>query len=333
MKTYKQLSETERETIFLLLYLGHTAKRIAEFLERSTSTISRELRRNSKDGEYSCLAAHRSALRRQSHTQRKPLKVTSGSAVEEYVLRKLRLRWSPRQISIKILEEMDVKISHETIYQYIYVQAKGELKKELISYLRQRKPKRKSRKGEVEKRGTIPDMISIHQRPAEVEDRNIPGHWEGDLVVGKDHQSAVGTLVERTTRYLIVVPLKTKDAESVRKEFAKALSTLPSCLTKTLTYDRGKEMTEHAKFTAATQMKVYFCDPHSPWQRGSNENTNGLLRGFFPKGTDFNKVSKKDLLWAQEALNERPRETLGYRTPKEKLNALILEHQKNALLS
>jgi IS30 family transposase len=228
---------------------------------------------------------------------------------------------------------MDVKISHETIYQYICVQAKGELKKELISYLRQRKPKRKSRKGEVEKRGTIPDMISIHQRPAEVEDRDIPGHWEGDLVVGKDHQSAVGTLVERTTRYLIVVPLKTKDAESVRKEFAKALSTLPSCLTKTLTYDRGKEMTEHAKFTAATQMKVYFCDPHSPWQRGSNENTNGLLRGFLPKGTDFNKDSKKDLLWAQEALSERPRGTLGYRTPKEKLNALILEHQKNVLLS
>ena len=188
---------------------------------------------------------------------------------------------------------MDVKISHETIYQYIYVQAKGELKKELISYLRQRKPKRKSRKGEVEKRGTIPDMISIHQRPAEVEDRNIPGHWEGDLVVGKDHQSAVGTLVERTTRYLIVVPLKTKDAESVRKEFAKALSTLPSCLTKTLTYDRGKEMTEHSKFTTTAQMKVYFCDSHSPWQRGTNENTNGLLRGFFPKGTDFNQVNKK----------------------------------------
>ena len=166
-----------------------------------------------------------------------------------------------------------MKISHESIYQYIYVQTKGELKKELISYLRQRKPRRESRKLENEKRGTIPDIISIHQRPAEVADSIVPGHWEGDLIIGKDNKSAIGTLVERTTRYAILVKLKAKDAESVRKEFAKAMRQLPASLAKSLTYDRGKEMAEHKKFTMATNIQVYFCDPHSPWQRGTNENT------------------------------------------------------------
>ncbi len=188
-----------------------------------------------------------------------------------------------------------MSITHETIYQYIYVQAKGELKKELISMLRQKKPKRYKRVLSTEKRGVIPDMISIEQQPAEVTDRSVAGHWEGDLIVGKDHQSALGTLVERSTRYLLLVHLKAKDAESVRKAFAKKLRTMPKDIKRSLTYDRGKEMAQHKEFTISTKMQVYFCHPHSPWQRGTNENTNGLVRDFFPKGTDFNKVSKQEV--------------------------------------
>jgi len=169
-------------------------------------------------------------------------------------------------------------------------------------------------------------MIRISQRPVEVEDRIIPGHWDGDLIVGKDHKSAIGTLVERSTRYCLLVYLEEKDADSVRKAFAKKIKELPRDLTKTLTYDRGKEMTQHKKFTMATKMQVYFCDPHSPWQRGTNENTNGLVRGFFPKGTDFNLVTKEKLNWVQNALNERPRQTLEFNTPKETFNSLLLKY-------
>lgn len=174
-----------------------------------------------------------------------------------------------------------------------------------------------------EKRETIPDMISIHQRPPEVADRTVPGHWEGDLIIGKDHKSTVGTLVERTTRFLLIVCLQGKDAESVRKAFAKAMKQLPESLTLSLTYDRGKEMAEHKKFTMDTKIKVYFCDPHSPWQRGTNENTNGLVRDFWPKGTDFSKIPTKQIVWVQNALNDRPRQTLNWKTPRERMNKLI----------
>jgi len=183
--------------------------------------------------------------------------------------------------------------------------------------------KRKSRKLVHEKCGMIPDMIPIHQRPPEVADRLVPGHWEGDLIIGKAHKSAVGTLVERTTRFLLIVRLQGKDAESVRKAFAKAMKQLPESLTLSLTYDRGKEMAEHKKFTMDTQIKVYFCDPHSPWQRGTNENTNGLVRDFWPKGTDFSKIPTKQIVWVQNALNDRPRQTLNWETPRERMNKLI----------
>jgi len=175
-------------------------------------------------------------------------------------------------------------------------------------------------------------MISIDQRPAEVADRTVPGHWEGDLIMGKNHQSAIGTIVERQTWCLPLVKLEEKDAKTVRKAFAKKLRELPESLRKALTYDRGKEMADHAKFTISTGMKVFFCDPHSPWQRGTNENTNGLIRKFFPKGTDFTGMKADRLEWVQEALNERPRETLGYKTPKFTLNKLISEDQKIALV-
>ena len=205
----------------------------------------------------------------------------------------------------------------------MYLLPKGELRKELISYLRQKKRLRKNRKHSIDQRGKIPDMISIHERPKEVEDRIIPGHWEGDLIMGKNHKSAIGTIVERTTRSVILVPLPAKDAPSVRKAFAKELKTLPSQMTLSLTYDRGKEMTEHQLFTKQTKIKVYFCDPHSPWQRGTNENTNMLIRDFFPKQTDFTKFTLKEIKHVQKLLNERPRKSLDWDTPKRKFKELL----------
>lgn len=217
-----------------------------------------------------------------------------------------------------------MQASHETIYTYLYMLPKGELRKELIGYLRQKEKLRKRRKLTTDKRGAIPDMISIHERPKEVEDRIIPGHWEGDLIVGKVHQSAIGSIVERTTRTVILVPLKKRDAESVRKAFAKELKTLPEQMTLSMTYDRGKEMAEHKLFTEETKMQVYFCDPHSPWQRGTNENTNMLIREFFPKQTDFSEFIRKEIKHVQKLLNERPRKTLDWHTPKERFKELLL---------
>jgi IS30 family transposase len=240
-----------------------------------------------------------------------------------FIVEKLKLRWSPQQISMELKKRYPTKkymqASHETIYTYLYMLPKGELRKELISYLRQKKRLRKNRKLATDARGKIADMISIHERPKEVEDRIIPGHWEGDLIMGKDHKSAIGTIVERTTRTVILVPLKAKDAPSVRKAFAKELKTLPSQMTVTLTYDRGKEMSEHKLFTKETNMQVYFCDPHSPWQRGTNENTNMLIRDFFPKQTDFSKFTRKEIKHVQKLLNERPEKRLTGQHQKKSL--------------
>lgn len=331
MILYHRLNSSEREFISILNAFSFPAISIAKLLSRSTSTITRELKRNSSSGVYRAFPANSKARERQRYTHRGKLKIDLDPEMRLDILTKLRLFWSPKQISTWLKMEQGKSISNEAIYQYIYLLGRGELKKELISCLRQRKPRRQNRKGVTEKRGTIPDMISIVERPAEVEDRTVPGHWEGDLIMGKDHKSAIGTIVERQTRYLLLVNLKSKDAKSVRKAFAKKLKEIPKSLTKTMTYDRGKEMTEHAKFTIETGIKVYFCDPHSPWQRGTCENTNGLIRNFFPKGTDFGTIDKKRLQWVQEALNERPRQKLEFKTPKDALNKLILEHQKIAL--
>lgn len=324
MKYKGRLQPEEREQISLMLSNNVTMMQIAAKLNRSASTIGREVYRNYSPGGYRAVSAHSQAKKRARHSHRRSAKISNSEEMQSYIYKKLQLLWSPYQISKRMTKDIGLTASHETIYQYIYVQAKGEFKKELISYLRQRKPRRQSRKLETEKRGKIPDMISISQRPAEVEDRIVPGHWEGDLIIGKDHKSAIGTLVERSTRYCLLVHLEGKDAETVRKAFAKKIKHLPESLKISMTYDRGKEMTQHKKFTMSTKMQVYFCDPHSPWQRGTNENTNGLVRGFFPKGTDFNLVSKEKLNWVQEALNERPRATLGFNTPKETFNSLIL---------
>ena len=219
-----------------------------------------------------------------------------------------------------------MRISHEAIYRYIYVLPRGSLKQKLIKALRQERAyRRKQKRGNVEEtRGKIADMLSIEERPAEVADRSVPGHWEGDLIMGKHKRTALGTLVERTTRYTILVPLgKNKDAMSVRKAYTRALGTMHKEIAKTLTYDQGKEMSEHKQFTIDTGIQVYFAHPGSPWERGTNENTNGLIRQYFPKGTEFDKVSTLEIKRVQRELNDRPRAVLHYQKPDEVINRLV----------
>ena len=221
---------------------------------------------------------------------------------------------------------MTMRISHEAIYRYIYVLPRGSLKQTLIKALRQERAYRRTRKrGNAEEtRGKIADMLSIEERPAEVADRSVPGHWEGDLILGKYKRTALGTLVERTTRYTILVPLgKNKDAVSVRKAYTRALGMLPKEIAKTLTYDQGKEMSGHTQFTIDTGIRVYFAHPGSPWERGTNENTNGLIRQYFPKGTEFDKISVREIKRVQRELNDRPRAVLHYQKPDEVINRLV----------
>jgi IS30 family transposase len=216
-----------------------------------------------------------------------------------------------------------MRVSHETIYQSLFVQGRGELRRELARCLRSGRTRRRPR-GKVEKRGRLPGMVMISERPAEAEDRAIPGHWEGDIILGEGSRSAVGTLVERTTRVLLLLHLKAdRQAQAVDAAMRKAVATLPKELWRSITWDQGAEMANHASFTIATDIPIYFCDPHSPWQRGSNENTNGLLRQYLPKGTDLSKVSATDLRRIQRSLNGRPRKTLGYMTPSEKFAELV----------
>lgn len=247
------------------------------------------------------------------------------------VVDKLRLRWSPEEIVARLAEEYPqdttMRISHEAMYQYIYVLPRGSLKRELVQALRQERKHRRKNGGRkhqaAETRGKIAHMLSIEERPVEVANRTVPGHWEGDLILGKYKRTALGTLVERTTRTTILVPLKAKDAASVRRAYVKALRTLPPELTKTLTYDQGKEMSEHQRFTIATNITVYFAHPGSPWERGTNENTNGLIRQYFPKGTDFSTVSVREIKRVQRELNDRPRKVLGWKKPDEVFNQLV----------
>jgi IS30 family transposase len=318
----------ERELIGQFLSQGLSLRSIAKNLNRNVSTISLEIRYYLKDDRpYKAWFSHCCSIFLTSKRNCRG-KIDRNPKLHSFIVEKLRLRWSPKQISQELkkqfTENKDMQVSHETIYTYLYMLPKGELRKELIGYLRQKKKLRKNRKSSTDKRGKIADMISIHERPKEVEDRIIPGHWEGDLVMGKDHKSAIGTMVERTTRTVILVPLKKKDATSVRKAFAKELKSLPNQMTLSLTYDRGKEMAEHKLFTKETKMQVYFCDPHSPWQRGTNENTNMLIRDFFPKQTDFSKFTRKEIKHVQKLLNERPRKTLNWHTPKERFKELLL---------
>lgn len=327
-KEYHRLTLAEREEISKGLWADENFSQIAERIGFDSSAVSREVNGNvkRKKRSYSAIKAQeRTNLNNLKRGRKK--KLETNEALKDYVYDKLRTEWSPEEIAKRIkldyLEDKSMRISHETIYQYLYCLPRGELKKELMKGLRQERKMRQPRRYAHYRKQRIQDIISISERPEEVRDRTVPGHWEGDLIVGKNQKSALGTLVERTTRLTLLVPLKAKDAFSVRKGFAKEFKKIPKQFKKTLTYDRGTEMSQHKLFTKETKIQVYFADPYSPWQRGTNENTNGLIRQYFPKGTDFREVSLGAIREAERRLNSRPRKTLDYYTPSEKFYQLI----------
>ncbi len=288
------------------------------------STISREVARAGGREEYSAWTAHEHA--RAQARRPKPFKLAAGRPLEE-VAGRLEQLWSPQEIAARLRLEHpgdpEMQVSHGTIYQSLFVQGRGQLRRELTRCLRSGRTARKPRTA-VDGRGRLPGMVMISDRPAEVEDRAVPGHWEGDLILGEQSRSAVGTLVEHSTRLTLLLHLgEGKSAENVEVAMREAITALPVSLRRTITWDQGAEMAKHAAFTAATGIPIYFCDPHSPWQRGSNENTNGLLRQYLPKSTDLSLVSRDELDRIQDSLNGRPRKTLGYMTPSEKFAELV----------
>jgi IS30 family transposase len=320
-----RLGLAEREEITVGLARGDTLSAIAGRLGRSVSTVSREVAANGGRGDYRAWRAHRRAWERARRP--KPTKLGSCPALGTQVAAWLGEWWSPEEIARRLRREFPddpmMRVSHETIYQTLYVQGRGELRRELARCLRTGRAQRRPR-GRTETRGRIPGMVMISERPAEAADRAVPGHWEGDLIVGKAGRSAVGTLVERATRFVLLLHLPDgHGAEQVEAAMRRAIATLPGELFRTITWDQGKEMARHAAFTVATGIPIYFCDPHSPWQRGSNENTNGLLRQYMPKGTDLSVHSAEDLARFARSLNNRPRETLEYLKPSEKLSELL----------
>jgi len=335
MSTYKRLTIKDREEISRGIWAGESFTSIAHRLRRPTSTVSREVR-NKNTYKWSYRAERSQQKADAKKVRGRPKKLTTHPRLRKYVYGKLRQEWSPEEIANRIKREYPrdtaMRISHETIYQHLYCLPRGELKQELMRGLRRERKHRLSRKAIHYRRQRIQDIISISERPKEVRDRTVPGHWEGDLIIGKQRASALGTLVERTTRLTLLVPLTAKDAFTVRTAFAEAFKRIPEEFKKTLTYDRGSEMSQHKLFTEATKIQVYFADPSSPWQRGTNENTNGLIRQYFPKGTDFKNVSLADILEVEERLNSRPRKALKFYTPAEKFYSLITK-RKIALVS
>ncbi|RKR90585.1 IS30 family transposase [Micromonospora pisi] len=325
----RYLSQDERIVIADRLREGASQAAIAVELGRPACTISREIRRNRHPGSgvYRPYAAQERADSRRPRP--KPGKIAAHPELRDLVQGMLDLRHSPEQISCRLRrdfpERSELHVSHETIYQALYVQGRGELRRELTAALRTGRAVRRPRRqpGQRQTRFVAP-MLMISDRPAEVEDRAVPGHWEGDLIIGKDSTSAIGTLVERATRYVLLVHLgHDRTADHVRDGLLATMNTLPTHLKRSLTWDQGGEMALHHEFTMATDMPVYFCDPHSPWQRGSNENTNGLLRQYFPKGTDLSTHSPEHLAAVAAELNGRPRKTLGWDTPAERLAKLL----------
>lgn len=328
MRTYQRLSLTEREEISRKLACGSSMRIIARWLNRSPSTISREIyQAGFVDRTYYRAVWSQYHANKMRHQLRKNRKLFMNALLRKEVLFYLRKNWSPEQIAkrLRILypNDMDMRISHETIYSYIYVLPRGQLKRNLISSLRRHHKHRRKANGSRRQGGAIQDYLSIEERPQEVANRTIPGHWEGDLIVGKRNASAIGTLVERTTRMTFLVKLINQDAGIVRKAFADEFHHLPKGLKKTLTYDQGAEMSQHKLFTKDTAITVYFAHPNSPWERGSNENTNSLIRQYFPRGTDFSRISNARLKEVQDELNDRPRKTLEFYTPHEKFAELL----------
>jgi IS30 family transposase len=324
----RYLCEAERIHIADRLRESVSIRTIASELGRSPSTISREISRNRQPtGHYRPHAAQARADQRRPRP--KPGKIGSNRDLRTFIQTHLDLRWSPRQICQALREHFparpEMHVVHETIYQALYIQGRGELRREVAAALRtgraQRKPHRQTR----QRRPRFTDpMVMISQRPAEVEDRAVPGHWEGDLIIGKDGTSQIGTLVERATRYVLLVHLPAgRTAAEVRDALQTTVQTLPTHLKRSLTWDQGSEMAAHKAFTIATNIPVYFCDPASPWQRGSNENTNGLLRQYFPKGTDLSVHTPEHLAHVAAELNSRPRKTLDWQTPAQRLHTLL----------
>ena len=321
------LSVGEREEIAVGLAREESLREIAGRLGRSPSTISREVRRNSRGRrQYRALAAQGQAQHRAARP--KAAKLAGNEELRSLVAARLKQKWSPEQISVMLRRQFpdhpEMQVSHETICQSIYVQGRGALRRELAACLRTGRALRKPRRKDGERRGKIPGMVMISERPAEVQDRAVPGHWEGDLITGAGNKSAIGTLVERSTRFVLLLHLPDgHGADAVAAQMTEVMATLPAALRRSLTWDQGSEMTNHAQVAAATDLEIYFCDPHSPWQRGSNENTSGLLRQYFPKGTDLSVCDRGDLEAAAAELNARPRKTLGWKTPAQALDEVL----------
>lgn len=325
----RRLTVVDRTTIALRLQDGWRIRAIAEQLGRSPGTISDEINRHGGAAAYRAEAAEAAAAEGRRASGRKP-RLASGGGLFREVSKLLRLKWSPEQISGRRKRMEDgmeqasgLEVSHEAIYTAIYALPRGELRRELIACLRQDKPRRGRKPKGSERRGKLCDMTNIKERPEEVAGRLVPGHWEGDLIIGAGGASAIGTLVERTTRFVVLVRMPTRKADVAGCAFAGALNAIPAPLRKTLTYDQGKEMAEHRKLALDTGMRVFFADPHSPWQRGANENTNGLLRQYFPKGTSLSGFTQDDLDAVAASLNDRPRKTLGFATPNEVFANLV----------
>ena len=320
------LTLSEREEISRGIVAGCSLRSIAEQLGRSPSTVSREIHRNGGRRYYRANRADQAAWDRAHRPKR--CKLGANRALARIVARKLQQLWSPEQIAGWLKrtypDDEHYQVSHETIYRSLFIQARGALKKELLGYLRRQRTLRRSRHTTLKDKGLgkITDTVSIRERPASVEDRALPGHWEGDLIMGP-HNSQIATLVERHTRYVMLAKVNGRDSETVINALIKQAHQLPKELYKSLTWDRGSEMADHRRFTLATDIQVYFCDPQSPWQRGSNENTNGLLRQYFPKGTDLSVHTQRKLNAVARQLNERPRKTLDFETPAERFNSCV----------
>ena len=334
VNSQRRLRAKDRETIKAGLAQRKTGAQIAAELGRDASVINREIARNGGRKGYSGVEAQACACRRPKRAARN--KIADTPALQDEVVALLATGATPKQIEVALRRrhphDPARRVSHETIYDFIYVHSKGSVKKELLGYLRRKKPRRSPApraKGKLS--GQLPGAINIGERPAEVERREVPGHWEADLVMGAGNRTAILVITERVSRYVMIVPLgSTKDAVSVARALIRAFKRLPAHLRKTLTYDNGREMAQHAAFSLATKVVVYFCNPHSPWQRGAVENINGLIREYFPKGIDFNTVTKGQISKAEWRLNNRPRIVLDGQSPAEVFHAIM---QKDCALA
>ncbi|HET7356989.1 MAG TPA: IS30 family transposase [Nocardioidaceae bacterium] len=339
---YRRLTVTDRETIGLMLAAGHTQCQVAEAIGVHKSTISREVRRHaSRKGSYRPLTAQARAEATARTAHARPRKLSRPGRLRRYVVAGLEAKWSPQEISYRLRRDHPddpvMRVSAETIYQSLFVQARGSLKRELTAYLRTQRTRRHSQTRRVEAaacgRGRLAGTISIRERPAEAEDRAVPGHWEGDLIIGANNASAIGTLVERSTRFVMLIHLpRRRTAEEFYQALTPTIAALPDQLRRSLTWDNGKEMGMHHRISMEADMPIYFADPHSPWQRGSNENTNGLLRQYFPKGTSLRRHTPDDLAAVARELNGRPRKTLDWRTPAEALNDILGQPYETTVL-